>query len=132
MPVADTSFLVDLMRRKSSAIDLYTSYEVEGITLSTTVITALELYKGAHLSVQTETNLKKVKTILSLFDVLPLNESVCEVFGALSAVLQKKGKPIGNFDEVIASMALSHDGILITPDNHFSHLPALEVIDYNR
>lgn len=132
MPVVDTSFLVDLMRRKSPAIDLYTSYEVQGITLSTTIISTLELYKGAHLSVQTEINLKKVKAILSLFDVLPLNESICEVFGAFSALLQKKGKPIGNFDEVIASIALCHDGILITHDNHFSHLPALEVINYNR
>jgi len=69
MPVADTSFLVDLMRRKSPAVDLYTSYEVQGIALSTTIITTLELYKGAHLSVQTEINLKKVKAILSLFDV---------------------------------------------------------------
>jgi len=60
MPVADTSFFVDLMRKKSSAINLYTSYEM------------------------------------------------------------------------IASIALCHDGILITPDNHFSHLPALEVINYNR
>ncbi|MEA2034270.1 MAG: hypothetical protein U9N40_02080 [Euryarchaeota archaeon] len=48
MPIVDTSFLVDLMRRKSPAIDHYTSYEVQGITLSTTIISTPELYKGAQ------------------------------------------------------------------------------------
>jgi len=37
MPVADTCFLVDLMRRRPAAIELYTSYEEQDIALSTTV-----------------------------------------------------------------------------------------------
>jgi predicted nucleic acid-binding protein len=52
MPVADTSFLVDLMRRDSGALKRYSEYEEQGIALTTTAITAMELYKG-HMSPET-------------------------------------------------------------------------------
>lgn len=130
MPVADTCFLIDLMRRTPAAIDLYTGYEDQEIALSTTTVTALELYKGAHLSARSEVNLRKVRAILEIFEVLPLKQEICEVFGPFSAGLKKRGSPIGDFDEVIASMALCHDGILITRDDHFNHLPGLEIIRY--
>lgn len=130
MPVADTCFLIDLMRRKPPAIDLYTRYEEQDIALSTTAVTALELYKGAHLSAQSDVNLEKVKAILAIFDVIPFNQQVCEIFGPFSAGLKKRGSPLGDFDEVIASMALCHDGILITRDDHFTHVPGIEIIRY--
>jgi len=130
MPVADTCFIIDLMRQKPAAINLYTTYEDQDIALSTTAVTALELYKGAHLSEQREVNLKKVKAILTIFMVLPFSQSVYEVFGPFSAGLKKKGLSIGDFDELIASMVLCHDGILITHDNHFSQIPGIEIIRY--
>lgn len=130
MPVADTSFLVDILRRKPAAVALYTSYEKQDLALSTTAVTALELYKGAHLPARSEKNVEKVRELLSLFEVLPFDRCVCEVFGPLSAELQKKGISIGDFDEVIAATVLCHDGILITRDDHFSQVPGIEVVGY--
>lgn len=130
MPVADTSFLVDILRRKPAAVALYTSYEEQDLALSTTAVTALELYKGAHLTARSEKNVEKVRELLSLFEVLPFDRCVCEVFGLLSAELQKKGISIGDFDEVIAATVLCHDGILITRDDHFSRVPGIEVVGY--
>ena len=45
--VADTSFLVDLMRRDKGAIRLFEQFEDSAVSLNTTGITALEFYKGA-------------------------------------------------------------------------------------
>jgi len=129
MPVADTSFIVDLIRRDQGALACYQGFENAGTALFTTGITALELYKGAFVSKKGE-NVAKVHAILELFAVLPVEETVYEAFGKLSAGLNLQGQSIGDFDEVIAAIALCHDGAIITRDRHFGKIPGLEVIGY--
>ena len=129
MPLADTSFLVDLMRRDRDALNLYLNFEQQGIALSTTAITAMELFKGAYVS-GNRNNLVKVRTILELFTLLPVDETVYEAFGRIAAGLCISGNPIGDFDEVIAAIALCNDGEIITRDRHFEKIPELTVIPY--
>jgi tRNA(fMet)-specific endonuclease VapC len=129
MPLADTSFIVDLMRRDPGALACYRAYEEKGMVLFTTGITALELYKGAFVS-KNEDNRIKVQTILELFIVLPVDESVYEAFGRIAAGLCLSGNPIGDFDEVIAALALCNDKEIITRDRHFEKIPNLSVISY--
>ncbi len=129
MPIADTSFIVDLMRKDPGALACYQAYEEEGVVLFTTGITALELYKGAFVS-KNDSNRSKVQTILELFIVLPVDESVYEAFGRIAAGLCLSGNPIGDFDEVIAALALCNDKEIITRDRHFEKIPNLSVISY--
>jgi tRNA(fMet)-specific endonuclease VapC len=129
MPLADTSFLVDLMRRDRGALNLYLNFEQQGIALSTTAITALELFKGAYIS-GNRNNLVKVRTILDLFTLLPVDETVYEAFGWIAAGLCISSNPIGDFDEVIAAIAVCNDGEIITRDRHFEKIPELTVIRY--
>jgi len=129
MPLADTSFLVDLMRRDRGALKRYAGFEQQGIALSTTAITSMELYKGAYVSGNSN-NLIKVRTILELFTLLPVDETIYEVFGRIAAGLCIKGTPIGDFDEVIAAIALCNDGEIITRDRHFEKIPGLKVTGY--
>jgi predicted nucleic acid-binding protein len=129
MPLADTSFLVDLMRRDRDALNLYLNFEQQGIALSTTAITAMELFKGAYVS-GNRNNLVKVRIILELFTLLPVDETVYEAFGRIAAGLCISGNPIGDFDEVIAAIALCNDGEIITRDRHFEKIPELTVIPY--
>jgi len=130
MPVLDTSFIVDLRRGKNEAIQKLTEMEVQEIPLSTTEINVLELYRGAYLSRKTHENLEEIKKLLECFQVLKLEESVYEVFASLSASLLSRGKAIGAFDELIASIVLCYDEKIITRDNHFKEVPELEVITY--
>jgi predicted nucleic acid-binding protein len=129
MPVADTSFLVNLMRRDPGAIRRYAEYEEQGIALTTTAITAMELYKGAYVSGNSK-NLHKVRTIMELFILLPVDETIYEAFGRLAAGLCFDGNPIGDFDEVIAAIALCNDGKIVTRDRHFEKIKELMVIGY--
>ena len=129
MPIADTSFLIDLMRKDPGACTCYSNYEKRGIALFTTAITALELYKGASISKNRE-NIIKVKAILELFPVLPLDEAIYEPFGKIAAGLCSTGNPIGDFDEVIAAIALCNDKEIITRDRHFEKIQNLTVISY--
>jgi tRNA(fMet)-specific endonuclease VapC len=129
MPVADTSFLIDLMRREPAAFGMYEAYEEQGIALSTTAITAMELYKGAYIS-GNPGNVEKAERILALFNLLPLDEMVYQVFGRIAAGLCLEGNPVGDFDEAIAAIARCYDGEIITRDRHFEKIPGLTVIGY--
>lgn len=129
MPIADTSFVVDLMRRDPGALAVYEAYEQQGVALQTTAVTALELYKGAFLS-GSEHNRRKTAILLQLFTVLPVDDTVYEAYGRLSAALARSGDAIGDFDELIAAIALGCDGEIITRDRHFSRVPNLKVIAY--
>ena len=129
MPLADTSFIVDLMRRDRGALQRYAGFEKQKISLSTSAITAMELFKGACVSGNTS-SLVKVRTILELFTILPVDETIYEAFGRISASLFITGNPIGDFDEVIAAIALCNDGEIITRDRHFEKISHLRVIGY--
>lgn len=129
MPIADTSFLVDLMRRDRGALGRYSGFEQKGIALATTAITAMELYKGAYVS-GNRNNVLKVRSFLDLFILLPVDESVYEVFGRIAAGLSRTGTPVGDFDEVIAAIALCYDGEIITRDRHFEKIQGLTLIEY--
>ncbi|MCX6701141.1 MAG: PIN domain-containing protein, partial [Methanomicrobiales archaeon] len=96
----------------------YAVFEKKGIALSTTTITAMELYKGAYISGNSN-NLIKVRTLLELFTILPIDETIFEVFGRIAAALCTAGNPIGDFDEVVPAIALCNDGEIITRDRHF-------------
>ena len=89
----------------------------------------MELYKGAYVSGNSN-NLIKVRTILKLFTLLPVDETIYEAFGRIAAGLYIQGNPIGDFDEVIAAIALCNDGEIITRDRHFEKIPDLTVIAY--
>jgi tRNA(fMet)-specific endonuclease VapC len=114
MPAFDTSFIVDLLRGNEEALKKLAEMEAGDITLSTTEINVLELYKGAYLSMKTHKNLEEIMEILESFQVLELEESVYEFFASLSANLLSRGRPIGVFDELIAAIVLCHDGKIIT------------------
>lgn len=129
MPIADTSFVIDLMRLDPGALARYDEYEQRGIALQTTGITALELYKGAFLS-GTQSNRLKAEAILDLFTVLPVDETIYEAFGRISSELALRGDAIGDFDEVIAAISLCYDGEIITRDRHFMKVQNLRVISY--
>lgn len=103
MPVLDSSFIIDLIRKKAEALQKLSELEDEYSSISTTEINILELYRGAYLSTKISHNLEQVKEILKAFHILELDESVYEVYASLSANLSSKGNSIGSFDELIAA-----------------------------
>jgi len=62
--------------------------------------------------------------------VLPVDATIFETFGRLSAARAQSGTAIGDSGEVIAATALTYEGEIITRDRHFSRVPNLKVIPY--
>jgi predicted nucleic acid-binding protein len=46
--------------------------------------------------------------------VLPIIEESYDVYGAISAALSSRGQQMGDFDEIIAAIAISHGCIVVT------------------
>jgi tRNA(fMet)-specific endonuclease VapC len=75
-------------------------------------------------------NVKKVNKLLDAFVVLGIDEDVFEMFGALSADLRSRKQSIGDFDELIACIAIENGAAIVSNDNHFMRIPGLKFISY--
>lgn len=131
MTCLDTDFIVDLLRRLPDAerkLEILTS---DGDRLTTTPLNASELYKGAYKSTKPIEEAKKVRRLLDTLDVLEFSIAASETFGKLSNELTRNGKVIGDFDLLIASIALTHGEPLLTRNTrHFSQIPGLALETY--
>lgn len=130
MLVLDTSFIIDVMRGNRAALTRLSNLEDDDDLLCTTSLNALELFRGAYLSPKKDEKIAKVRRILDQLLVLPITEETYDIYGAISAALISKGLQIGDFDEIIAAIAISHDARIITRDQHFDRLPMLKVMHY--
>jgi hypothetical protein len=52
------------------------------------------------------------------------------MFGELAAMLRYRGDAIGDFDELIASIALIQGAAVVSRDSHFGRVPGLKVISF--
>ena len=72
--------------------------------------------------------IKKVKGLLSRMRLLEFTIQACERFGEIRDEMEAAGTPIGDFDIMIASVALAHNQPIITRDTgHFEKIPGLTV-----
>jgi tRNA(fMet)-specific endonuclease VapC len=94
-----------MLKGEREAIDRIRSLEENGSQLSTTVINAYELLKGASISSRAEENLMKVRGSISNLHLLELSLGACEETSKIYKELREKGKIIGEFEILIAAIA---------------------------
>jgi tRNA(fMet)-specific endonuclease VapC len=124
MVCLDTDFLVAYLRKDSAAKSKLEELETMQEPLHTTIINAFELYKGAHKSKDSKTELAKVEILLDAFFLLALDRDSAKAAGAL----HDKSNPIGESDLLIGSIALANKQTLITRNiKHFERVPGLKV-----
>ncbi|MGB2727451.1 MAG: type II toxin-antitoxin system VapC family toxin [Halobacteriota archaeon] len=124
----DTDFLVALLRKEEVAIEKLETYvEREGV-LSTTVISACELFEGAYKGDGAEKKITRVKELLRRLEILELNLSSSELFGKVYNELRLQGRDIGVLDTLISSIVLANGDKLITRNiKHFERVTGLLV-----
>jgi tRNA(fMet)-specific endonuclease VapC len=66
-----------------------------------------------------------------LYEIIHFDIKSAEIYAAIRAELERKGRMIGGNDLVIAATVLAHEGILITHNlDEFSHVNGLAVDDW--
>lgn len=123
----DTNICIYIQRQKP--VEVLTRLErLKPGDAAISVITWGELLYGAEKS-------KKRKMVLSLLDefktiipVLPLPENAGKTYGSIWALLESKGKPIGNNDLWIAAHAKALSLTLVTNnEREFKRVPGLKI-----
>jgi predicted nucleic acid-binding protein len=72
---------------------------------------------------------KALKKFLAGITILGINEEICKIFGRERARLRKSGKPIGDFDLLIASTCVCYDLILLTDNiKEFERVENLKIL----
>jgi tRNA(fMet)-specific endonuclease VapC len=126
MVCLDTSVLVALIRKDQAAIDGLTAEAERGGTVSTTTVNLCELYSGAYGSKNPQKELAKVQDLVSNLGLLELDAGAAKRYGELVNDATLKRAPIGDFDLIIASIALEQEEKLVTRNvKHFSRVPGL-------
>ena len=126
MVCLDTSVLVALIRKDQAAIDGLTAEAERGGTVSTTMVNVCELYSGAYGSKNPQKELAKVQDLVSNLGLLELDAGAAKRYGELVNDATLKRAPIGDFDLIIASIALEQEEKLVTRNvKHFSRVPGL-------
>jgi tRNA(fMet)-specific endonuclease VapC len=123
----DTNICIYIAKKKpETIIKKFASLDVGEVAMS--VITYGELLYGANKSNYPDQSHQKLVELNTLIPAIPLNDEVAEHYGEIRAILEKKGKPIGNNDLWIASHARALKIILVTNnDREFKRVPELKL-----
>jgi tRNA(fMet)-specific endonuclease VapC len=90
-----------------------------------------ELLYGARASVREEENTEKVNQFIQIVDVVDFDQESAETYSKIRVSLRKKGRPTGEIDLLIASIAVTHDATLITHNTrHFENIDELDIEDW--
>ena len=136
MILADTTFLVDILRKKLK-IDSLNEYQ--GEILSISEISVFELFYGLYsnntISSSSELMNKRIKLVeklISKFQVLPFGRRESVQSAKILGELKLKGLTIDIRDGLIAGIAKANgiDKILTRDIDHFSRITGVTVISY--
>jgi len=124
----DTSFLIALLRGDPNAEAKLESFVQDGERITTTPICACELFAGAYKAKKRDLEIRRVKEFLSRMELLEFSTQACERFGRVRSELESTGTPIGDFNIMIAAIALAHNQAVLTDDvEHFQRISGLTV-----
>jgi tRNA(fMet)-specific endonuclease VapC len=109
----DTNICIYIVnRRPISVLERFKSFRIGDIGIST--ITLAELQYGAAKSAHPRKNREALEQFVSPLEVAPLDQPATAAYGRIRTTLEKRGRPIGAMDMLIAAHALSLGAILVT------------------
>jgi len=108
----DTNIVSALIRNPQGGVTDRIRYVGEA-QVPTSIIVAAELRYGAAKK-GSQRLIAQVEAILGAMEVLPFEEPADRAYGALRALLEQKGQPMGGNDLLIAAQAISLGFTLVT------------------
>ena len=130
MKVLDSDTCIGILRGRKEVLERR-AIEVDAVT--TTWVTASELFYGAAKSAKPDTNAALVIRFLNTLPVLAPDLASARLFGEVKARLATAGQIVADADLFIASLALSRGATLVTGNRkHYERIPGLVLEDWLR
>jgi tRNA(fMet)-specific endonuclease VapC len=129
--LVDTNILIYLMNSKSKKLlRKFTSKNIEQFCISS--ITVAELIYGARKSQNIDRNMSSAIKVISPLTILDFTGLDAFEYGDIRSDLEKKGKPIGGNDLLIAAQARRQNLIVLTANTkEFSRVPNLRIENWS-
>ena len=129
--IADTSFLIDIMRGDELAIKKEAALERDGIQVSLTTTTIFELHVGFNLSTRQIQERRKIEKVIESLIILPLDIESAKEAGEIYANKKRRGLTIDPEDAMIAGICrVNGESILTRNVRHFSGIDGVSVETY--
>ncbi|MGL5511390.1 MAG: type II toxin-antitoxin system VapC family toxin [Microcoleaceae cyanobacterium] len=124
MYLLDTNICIAILKSDPNAVSRFAQH-FQSSCFSCIVVA--ELYKGVYCSKRIEENLVTLEKFISLLPLVDFDSMAAVEFGKIQGELRRIGKPTGELDAMIASVARSQNFILVTDNlKHFQNIPNLQ------
>jgi len=118
--LADTSFIIDVMRGEESAVRKVEELEEKDKAVNITSISFFELYSGLEQSEKAEKEKEKIEDVLAARAVHDFDRTTGEMGGRIDGMLCKKGKMVEPQDSMISGIAIRENEKILTRNvDHF-------------
>lgn len=123
----DTCVLSDFARGEANSVAQVTATPPDLVAIS--VVTEMEIEFGLALNPARARRLAPVMhALLQAVSILPYDSEDARATATLRAALQKKGRPIGAYDALIAGCALARGLVLVTSnEKEFGRIGGLRI-----
>lgn len=125
--LVDTDWVIDHLNNVQATTEKLLELQPKGVALS--VVSLAELYEGVYYSRDPGKTETILKTFISEFPVMAVDQDICRCFGRERGKLRKAGKMIGDFDLLIGATCLCRKLTLLTNNiSHFERIEGLRLI----
>jgi len=129
--IADTTFLIDLMRDDKSAVEKETILEEDGISVYLTAVSVFELYVGLNLSSKRVHESRKIERVLGNLAILPFDFDSAKEAGEIYAYKKRSGLTMDLEDAMIAGICrTAKEPVLTRNIDHFSGIEGVALETY--
>lgn len=126
----DTNTCIAMVRQApESTLKKLRGKSIGQVGLSSVVLS--ELAYGAARSLRPPQNFAALQEFLMALEVAPYDYAAAMQYGVVRSTLERKGRPIGPLDTLIAAHALALDAVLVTHNTReFERVKGLRVEDW--
>jgi tRNA(fMet)-specific endonuclease VapC len=104
-------------------------FNIDRLSISSIVVAELDY--GAKSSQNAKKNLEKMYQFIDLIQVINFDLECAKICGTIKSQLRSIGKPTGESDAMIASMAIAHRAEIVTANKkHFENIEGLRIQEW--
>ncbi len=127
--VLDTNTCIYALKHQGRVTERLREHSPEDIAVA--IVTVAELWFGARKSVRPQATRREIDAFLAPLEILPFDRAAAEAYAEIRLTLERSGRPIGERDLLIASIARACQLVVVTHNvSEFGRVPGLRIEDW--
>jgi tRNA(fMet)-specific endonuclease VapC len=127
----DTNIISNVIDFPRGEVAVRVRREAVAGTVATSIIAVAELRYG-YTKVSSQRLREAYERLFESIKIEEWKAPFDHIYADIRDKLEKKGRPIGGMDMLIAAHAMATDAIVVTTDKHFLEVPGLKVENWLR